>query len=72
MLFERMSYHSKKATTVLFKAKFNQSVALEIKQLMIRFNNEHKLDLFDKIIAYQGILCEKVEDGEYLLKKVLS
>ena len=66
MLFER------KKRPLLFKAKFNQSVALEIKQLMIRFNNEHKLDLFDKIIAYQGILCEKIQEGEYQFKVLLN
>ena len=62
----------KKAASVLFKAKVNQSVASEIKQLMIRFNNEHKLDLFDKIIAYEGLLCEKIQDGEYRLKAVFT
>ena len=41
-----------------------------IKQLMFRYNNENKLSLFDKIVAYQGILCEKVQDGEYRLKTI--
>ena len=73
MQFERMAYHSSKAATLdLFKAKFNQSMASEIKQLMFRYNNENKLPLFDKMIAYQGILCEKVQEGEYRLKKVFS
>ena len=73
MQFERMAYHSSKATTLdLFKSKFNQSMASEIKQLMFRYNNENKLPLFDKIVAYQGILCEKMQEGKYCLKKVFS
>ena len=73
MLFERMSYHSpNKASLDLFKAKYNQSLACEVKQLIFRFNHENKLDKIDKIIAQQGILCEKVQEGEYLLKMVLS
>ena len=35
MLFERKAYHSPKAASIdLFKAKFNQSMALEIKHLL--------------------------------------
>ena len=70
MNFERICYHSKKVSSDLFKAKFNQSVAFEIKQLVIRFNNDGKLDIFDKIIAYRKILCEKIQDGEYRLNTV--
>ena len=35
----------------------------EIKQFMFRFNQENKLPLFDKILAYQGILCKKSSKG---------
>ena len=73
MLFERMAYHTSRAASAdLFKAKFNQSMAFEIKQLMFRFNNENKLPLFDKMIAYQNILCEKIQEGEYRLKTVFK
>ena len=73
MQFERISYHSPNvASFELFKAKFNQSMASEVKQLMFRYNNENKLSIFDSTIAYQGILCEKIQDGEYRLKKLLS
>ena len=73
LLFERSAYHSSKVACLdLFKAKFNQSMASDIKQLMFRYNNENNLDRFDKIIAYQGILCEKVQDGEYRLNKIIS
>ena len=71
--FERMAYHSSKAASLnLFKAKFNQSMAQEIKQLLFRYNNENKLPLFDKIVAYREILCEKVQEGEYRLKTILA
>ena len=68
--YEKKAYYSAKAASInLFKAHFNQSVAREIKQLMHRFNNEGKLSKFDEIIAHKGILCEKIADGEYRLKK---
>ena len=69
--FERLAYHSSKTASLnLFKARFNQSMAYGIKQLMFRYNNENKLSLFDKIVAYRGILCEKVQEGEYRLKTI--
>ena len=73
MLFERKAYHSSRAVSFeLFKAKFNQSMALEIKHHLFRFKNENKLPSFDKIIAYQGILCEKIQEGEYQFKVLLN
>ena len=73
MQFERISYHSPYVASFdLFKAKFNQSMASEVKQLMFRYNNENNLTFFDSTIAYQGILCEKIQDGEYRLKKLFS
>ena len=36
---------------------------------MYRFNNEGKLATFEEIIGYKGIICEKIADGEYRLKK---
>jgi len=71
MLFERKAYHSSRAASLnIFKAKFNNSMAYDIKQLMFRYNNENKLPLFDKIVANRGILREKVQEGEYRLKKI--
>ena len=73
MNFERMAYHSLNAASLdLFKAKLTQSMASEVKHLMFRYNNENKLSLFDSTVAYQGILCEKIQDGEYRLKKLFS
>ena len=73
MLFERKACHSSKAVSFdIFKAKFNQSMALEIKHHLFRFKNENKLQTFDNIIAYQGILCEKIHDGEYIFKVLLK
>ena len=73
MLFERKAYHSPTSASVtIFKAKFDNSMAYDIKQLIYRYNNENKLPLFDKIVAFQGILCEKVQEGEYPLNKLFS
>ena len=73
MLFERKACHSSRAVSFdIFKAKFNQSMALEIKHHLFRFKNDNKLQTFDKIIAYQGILCEKIQEGEYRFKVLLK
>ena len=73
ILFERKAYHSPTAASFdLFKAKFNQSVAVEVKHLLFRYKRENKPTICDEIIAYQGILCEKVQEGEYRLKIVLT
>ena len=54
----------------MFKAKFNQMIAREVKHLMYRLNNEGKLDKFEEVVAFKGIICEKKGQGEYLLKRV--
>ena len=45
-----------------FKYKFNQSVAEEINTLMHPFNNEGKLDKFEKFFAHNGVVCVQ-KDG---------
>ena len=65
MQYERVAYHSKNPSLHIFKAKFNQSVASEIKHLLFRFYNDHKLEEFDTFVAFKNVLCEKVNDGEY-------
>ena len=71
LLFERSAYRQSKLPSVdIFKAKFNQAVAREIKHLIYRFKNEGRLAEFDKLVALKGILCEKKREGEYCLKKV--
>ena len=73
MLFERKAYHSSKAASIdLFKAKYNQSMAFEIKQFLFRYKNENKLSFFDHIIAYNGVLCQKVREGEYTFRILLT
>ena len=52
----------------LFKARFNQAMANEIKSHLFRFKNENKLSVFDEIIAHGGILCKKIKDDEYQFK----
>ena len=53
------------------KSKFNQSVAEDLKHLMDRFNNEGKFDKFEKYFGYGNVLFHKIQDGEYLINKVL-
>ena len=73
LLFERMAYYSSKTASFdLFKGRFNQSMASDIKQLMFRYNDENKLSEFDKIVGYHGILCKKIKEGEYRLNLVLT
>ena len=72
MLFERLAYHSPRRVCFdIFKTRFNQALALEVKQHLYRFKNEKNLPIFDKVIAYQEILCEKVQEGEYRFKILL-
>ena len=56
----------------VFKAVYNQSVAADVKLLMYRFNNEGKLAKFDEIVAHNGVVCQKITNGEYRLKTVLK
>ena len=73
LVFERKAHHSPKSVSIdSFKIKFNHSVAFEIKQLMFRYNHENNITKFDKIVAYQGILCEKIQEGEYRVNKIFS
>ena len=73
LIFERTTYRQSKAPSVdLFKAKFNQKVGNDVKNLMYRFNNEGRLDKFDDTVALKGILCEKIGHGKYSLKKVFK
>ena len=70
--FERMAHHSPRAASLeSFKAKLNHSISSRIKHVMIRYNSENKLAFFDKIIAYRGILCEKIQEGKYRLKTII-
>ena len=66
MLFERkLSKSSRCASLDNFKAKFNQSMALEIKQHLFRYQEEGNLPTFDKVIAHKGVLCWKDTEGIY-------
>ena len=73
MHFERIAYHSSQTPSLdLFKAKFNQAMALEVKNHLFRFKNENKISDFDETIAHGGILCEKIQEGEYRFKILLK
>ena len=63
MILERkLSRSSMCASLANFKAKFNQSMALEIKQHLFRYQEEGNHPIFDRTIAHQGVLCEKNTD----------
>ena len=47
-------------------------MAYEIKGLMIRYKNENNLKKFDAVIAYRGILCKKIQEGEYKYQIILK
>ena len=71
--FERSAYRQSRTPSAdQFRAKFNQSVAKDVKILMHRLNNEGNLSKFDDIVAYKGIVCERKSAGEYKLKKVFE
>ena len=73
IIFERKASKSSRFVSMdIFKARFNQSMALEIKHHLFRYKNERNLSTFDKIIAYQGILIDKISEGEYRFKLLLG
>ena len=71
--FERRAFYSPKVASIkLFKAEFNQSMAYDMKRLMMRYNNVGKLSRFDEIVAYEGILCKKIQGGNYRVNEIFS
>ena len=73
LTYEKKSFHfPQKVSVSSFEVQFNQSIAEEVKHWMYRFNNEGNLSKFDKLVAYKGILCKKIGDGEYRLNKAFQ
>ena len=73
MILERkLSRSSMCASLANFKAKFNQSMALEIKQHLFRYQEEGNLPIFDRTIAHQGVLCKKNTEGIYETNSFLT
>ena len=71
--FERAGYYSSGAVSLrLFRIKFNRSVAEEIERFMFRYANEGRLEVFEKKMGYNNVLFDKIQDGEYRLKKVMT
>ena len=69
---QKAYYAPNKVNIEKTKTKFNQSMAFEMKMKMIRYKNENNLEFFNKILTHAEVLCEKVEEGEYRIKKVFS
>ena len=40
--------------------------------MMYRYANEGKLEVFEKKVGYNNVLFDKIQDGEYRLKKVIT
>ena len=73
LTYERKSFHSPQKVSVRsFEVQFNQAIAQEVKNWMFRLNNEGNLSKFDELLAYKGILCKKISDGEYRLNKAFQ
>ena len=71
--FERLAHHSPSTASLdIFKVSFNQSVAYDLKKLMLRFSNEGKLEHFEKLFVHQGILCTKTQNGKYQAQTIFS
>ena len=70
--FERQAYHTPGSVSMqIFKAKFNQSVHFDIKQLIIRYEGDNNLAKLDNLLANEGVLCRK-QDGEYILNPIFG
>ena len=70
--FEGATYHHSGASVPLFKAKFNQAMASEVKRLMHQFNYDGKISKFEETVAHGNILCEKLGEGQYRLNTVFK
>ena len=66
-----MQKHALKVQSPL-KTKFNLMIAGEVKHLMYRLKNEGKLDKFEEVLAFKGIICEKKDRENICLEGSLS
>ena len=44
----------------------------EIYKKCIRYKNENNSAFFDEMIAHEGVLCKKGEDGAYQVREVFT
>ena len=47
-------------------------IATEVKHLMYKLNNEGKLDKFEEVVAFKGIICEKKDRVNIYSKESLD
>ena len=70
---ERQAYHAPKKTDLeKTKRKFNQAMSFEIYKKCIQYKNENNSAFFDKMIAHEGVLCKKGDDGAYQVREVFT
>ena len=61
---ERMAYHAQKTPNLEgFKMRFNSAFQWEMRKKAIRYENENRMDLFEKTMTLGDILCKKVNEG---------
>ena len=67
---ERETYHSNRPSIEKAKKKINETIEDEIKEKLIRYKHENKLDFIEKYITFAEVLCIKQNNGEYQIKKL--
>ena len=68
---EKTALHAPKMDCIRkIKAKLNQMVQEEIRIKIYQFQDQGKKEQFEKIITFENVICEKMENGEYTCKNV--
>ena len=68
---ERTAFYKNSDIKVVQK-KFNYILEKEVREKELRYNNENNLNIFDKAIAHQQILCKKGLSGQYEMRNVFK
>ena len=68
---EKAAFHAPNMDCIRkIKVKLNQMVQEEIRIKIYQFQDLGKKEQFEKIITFENLLCEKMENGEYTCKNV--
>ena len=58
-----MAYHAQKTPNLEgFNMRFNSAFQWEMRKKAIRYENENRMDLFEKTMTLGDILCKKVNE----------
>ena len=70
---EKKAHYTKQIPNLVsFKQNFNHHIAFLVRLKIIRYRNENKLDLFDKLMTYSNILCIKGDNDQYSIADVFQ